>query len=274
MGKAFGNIVWTAAISVVGISVGTIFRLEIEDFWNGSVQPYIEANIGLWVAAMLEYVPTFGGGVAVTLITLLAVDRIRSRSGRPPSLSREEAQSQAHHVDGNFHDANLPRRVLPSSESEAISESALRASSWLRKALPPLSKRAWEIHNDWEHKKLTFQTKGEFSRALSSLSQSFYDEFRVSRNEIIASDPRYQGPLKFAFDYEKESFDFKQAIDLYHNAVRELVDGQSPEILRLYNNNLVLALGRLETKCNHIIRVLGLIGKDPSQYYGTDPSSL
>jgi hypothetical protein len=53
----------------------TILGLEVEEFWDGTVQPYLDGHAWSWVATMLSFLPTFWGGVALTLAALIAIDR-------------------------------------------------------------------------------------------------------------------------------------------------------------------------------------------------------
>lgn len=55
---------------VVRIVVG----VEIEEFWNNVLQPYLDANALSWVATMSELLSGFCGGVVVALTTVALVD--------------------------------------------------------------------------------------------------------------------------------------------------------------------------------------------------------
>jgi hypothetical protein len=87
MGRFSTNLIWTAISAALFAGFTLIFRavfkaiftVEVEEYWNLSIQPYLAENGWRWVATMLEFVPTFWGGVAVTLALLLVVDRLRHR---------------------------------------------------------------------------------------------------------------------------------------------------------------------------------------------------
>jgi hypothetical protein len=88
MNRSLGNILSTALVWLFFVIPGTIFRVEIEEYWNGTIQPFIEANSWSGVATMFSYIPTFWGGVVSTLLLLLVVDRCRLFIGRRWPISQ------------------------------------------------------------------------------------------------------------------------------------------------------------------------------------------
>jgi hypothetical protein len=270
MGRAIGNIVWTAIVSLIVIVVGTIFRLEIEDFWNGRAQRFIESNIGTWATATLEYLGTFAGGVLATLLILLAVDRARNWLGRH-KLKRPNDQ-QTHGVrtsDGGeiLARPELPRRELPRAETDAISACAIEIMDLLQNKSPSLVKRANEIIGRWERGKLTYATRRDFEVKLGELSEAIHAIGR-SLQELKAKNVRLRDQgFAFIFNEGQVRGDFQQAIARYANAIRELVERQPAEILRLHNENLSNNAFKFETWTNDATRKLMHISKDPSQFY-------
>ena len=51
----------------------TVLGVEVEEYWNGTLQPFLEANAWGWVATMSSFLTTFSGGVVVALVVVTAV---------------------------------------------------------------------------------------------------------------------------------------------------------------------------------------------------------
>lgn len=94
MKRLFYEIVFTGVLLFL---TRTILGVEIEEYWNGVVQPFLEANAWGWVAAMLSFVPTFWGGVVITIAVLLAVHQLTGSllrwRGRPTARNKSVAAS-------------------------------------------------------------------------------------------------------------------------------------------------------------------------------------
>ncbi|MCX7304755.1 MAG: hypothetical protein NTV73_10515 [Hyphomicrobiales bacterium] len=78
MGRFLREVLITGGWLLLLFLVRTIFGVEIEEYWNGTIQPALEANAWSWVATMLSFVPTFWGGIVFTMATLLIVHTVLS----------------------------------------------------------------------------------------------------------------------------------------------------------------------------------------------------
>lgn len=60
---------------LIAFIIKTIFGAEIAEFWNATIRPFVEKNAWDWILTTLEFTATFWGGVVVTLILILVIER-------------------------------------------------------------------------------------------------------------------------------------------------------------------------------------------------------
>lgn len=68
------SFVFTALTVLTTVVVGTVFRFEIERFWDQSALPFLKENAPPWVAMVGSYLGGFVGGVLLTLLVLFCFE--------------------------------------------------------------------------------------------------------------------------------------------------------------------------------------------------------
>lgn len=86
MTKNFLNFIITTLGMLLAFAIRAIFGVEIEEFWNLKAQPLLEENSWGWVVKMLDFISTFWGGVLLTILLLLIVDRVLSKFNLPERM--------------------------------------------------------------------------------------------------------------------------------------------------------------------------------------------